>query len=133
MLIPCRDIVAPRTGHFFEGGESWRSWLTLTGPPTPQPGSAVIQTPEKSGFPSASRGVAADKSTAPLGVRGAPGLGYLYHCEPSSADVPANATAIMIAAIALNDFVTCSSFVESLALERNVLKERSRQGDILAR
>src|SRR6516165_10443332 len=82
MLIPCRDMVAPRIGHFCEGGASCLSLLTSVGPPTPPPqgGSPVIQTPDKSGLPFASRGVAADRSTSPFGVRGAPGVGYLYHC-----------------------------------------------------
>jgi len=52
----------------------------LAGPLTrPQAESAVIQTPDKSGLPFVSRGTGADRSTSPLGVRGAPGVGYLNH------------------------------------------------------
>src|SRR5438093_13217672 len=81
MLMPWRDIVGPRTAHFKPGGATLRRSLALAGPPPrPQAGSAVIQTPEKSGLPLASRGVAADKSTSPLAVRGAPGVGYFAHC-----------------------------------------------------
>jgi hypothetical protein len=44
-----------------------------------QSGSAVIHTPDKSGFPFASLGVAAVRSTSPLAVRGARGLGTVNH------------------------------------------------------
>src|SRR5688500_19322034 len=45
-----------------------------------QRGSPVIHTPDRSGRPFAKRGVAAVRSTSPVAVRGAPGLGYLNHC-----------------------------------------------------
>jgi hypothetical protein len=42
-------------------------------------GSPVIQTPEKSGLPSAIRGEGADMFTLPSAFRGTPGVGYFTH------------------------------------------------------
>jgi len=42
-------------------------------------GSPVIQTPEKSGLPSANRGDGADMFTLPSAFRGTPAVGYFTH------------------------------------------------------
>jgi hypothetical protein len=47
-------------------------------------GSAVVQIPEKSGFPSASRGAGADVSTAPSTLCGTPAVGYCTHWATKS-------------------------------------------------
>src|SRR5215471_9670275 len=47
-------------------------------------GCAVVQIPEKSGFPSASRGAGADMSTAPSALRGARAVGYCTHWATDS-------------------------------------------------
>ena len=61
MLIMRRDVVASRGlgGTFGLRGST----------------SSLVQIPEKSGLPSAVRGVAADMSTVPSALRGAPALG----------------------------------------------------------
>jgi hypothetical protein len=41
--------------------------------------SPVIQIPDKSGLPSASRGAAADMSTPPSAFRGTPAVGFFIH------------------------------------------------------
>src|SRR5205085_5166045 len=61
---------------------------TLAVPRMTHAGSAVIHTPDKSGFPFASRGAGADRSTSPAAVRGARGLGYLNHWAPDGTDAP---------------------------------------------
>jgi hypothetical protein len=79
MLMLCREKLAVRGGHFRDTGFIFRSSLIGAVPRITQRGSAVIHTPDKSGLPFASRGAAADKSTSPLDVRGARGLGCLNH------------------------------------------------------
>src|SRR5512140_3004004 len=49
-------------------------------------GSPVIQTPEKSGLPSAIRGAAADMSTLPSAFRGTPAVGYFTHWAAKRVD-----------------------------------------------
>src|SRR5580704_8501703 len=46
----------------------------------PTLGSPVVQTPEKSGLPSARRGGGADRFAVPSAFRGVPAVGYLNHC-----------------------------------------------------
>src|SRR5215207_6677023 len=97
-LMLWREKLAVRTGHLSVGGMSLRSSLTGIRPRMTQAGSAVIQTPDRSGLPLASRGVGAERSTSPPGVRGASGLGYLIHCAdtvPEAVSIP-NATARVI-------------------------------------
>jgi hypothetical protein len=45
--------------------------------------------PEKSGFPSAVRGVAADMSTLPSALRGAPPAEWRIHCASRELDASA--------------------------------------------
>src|SRR5688572_3571414 len=82
-------------------------------------GSAVIHTPDKSGFPFGSRGVAAARSTSPPAVRGAFGVGYLNHCAPSEPD--AHVTAILtrtaITRMRLSGQLEASLFIWSLCDE----------------
>src|SRR5687767_14453665 len=85
-LMLWREKLAVRTGHFSVGGMSLRSSLTGMRPRMTHAGSAVIQTPDRSGLPLPSRGVGADRSTSPFAVRGAPGLGNLNHCAASVAE-----------------------------------------------
>ena len=65
MLIMRRDVVASRG----LGGTVGLRGST----------SSLVQIPEKSGLPSAVRGVAAAMSTVPSALRGAPALGYRIH------------------------------------------------------
>src|SRR5689334_3516081 len=96
MLKPDRGIPGSFAGHFSEGGTSSTSLSRLVGPITlPQVPSADIHTPDKSGLPFASRGVGPDRSTSPLAVRGAPGLGYWNHWAPAAAEAPATTAASM--------------------------------------
>src|SRR5687767_15667085 len=89
MLMLCREKVAVVGGHVRDRGSSLTSSVNGSTPRMTHAGSAVIHTPERSGRPFASRGVAAARSTPPLAVRGAPGLGYLNHCPLTDADAPA--------------------------------------------
>src|SRR5262245_7006838 len=90
---PGRGIAASRARHFTECVTSSRIRERLVGPITrPQVDAADIHTPDKSGFPFASRGVAPARSTCPVGVRGAPGLGYSYHWAPNGAEAAAMRT-----------------------------------------
>jgi hypothetical protein len=75
MLMLWREKLAVRGGHCFDAGISFSSSLTGAVPRITHAGSAVIQTPDRSGLPFASLGAGADRSTAPAAVRGAPGLG----------------------------------------------------------
>jgi hypothetical protein len=79
MWVLCLEKLAVRGGHFRVGGMSLTSSARGSTPRMTHAGSAVIHIPDKSGLPFVKRGVAADKSTAPLAVRGARGLGYLNH------------------------------------------------------
>src|SRR5688572_6754721 len=51
-------------------------------------GLAVSHSPEKSGLPSAVRGVGADMFTLPAAVLGTPGVGYFNHCATSGPERP---------------------------------------------
>src|SRR6188474_3324261 len=79
MLTLCLEKLAVRGGHVRVGGRSLTSSASGMTPRTMHAGSAVIHTPDKSGLPLVNRGVAADRSTSPLAVRGARGLGYVNH------------------------------------------------------
>src|SRR5687768_14532017 len=90
-LMLWREKLAVRTGHLSVGGMSLRRALTGMRPRMTHAGSAVIQTPDRSGLPLASRGVGAERTTSPFAVRGAPGLGNLNHCAasvPEAARIP---------------------------------------------
>src|SRR5689334_6016546 len=88
-LMLCREKVASRGGHLRDGGFIFSSSVIGAVPRITHRGSAVIHTPDRSGFPFVSRGAAAVRSTPPLAVRGARGLGYLNHCALSVPEVPA--------------------------------------------
>jgi hypothetical protein len=90
MLILCLEKLAVRGGQRREGGMSFSSSLTGSVPRITQAGSAVIHTPDKSGLAFASRGAGADRSTPPLAVLGARGLGYVNHCAANDPDDPAH-------------------------------------------
>src|SRR5262249_35173632 len=65
---------------------STNSWLTIMSlQPAGGQGrlSSGFQTPDRSGLPSNVRGAGAERSTAPLFVRGTFAVGYLTHCAPS--------------------------------------------------
>src|SRR5438552_9596162 len=47
----------------------------------------VIQSPERSGFPSAFLGAGADRLGLPSAIRGMPGVGYLSHCAAGAAPI----------------------------------------------
>src|SRR5687768_11469529 len=89
ILTLCREKLAVVGGHVRVGGSSLTSSLSGSTPRMTQAGSPVIHTPERSGRPFGSRGVAAVRSTPPLAVRGARGLGYLNHCPLNDPDAPA--------------------------------------------
>src|SRR5688500_18866540 len=95
MLLLCREKLAVVGGHRRDGGSSLTSSLSVITPRMTHAGSPVIHTPERSGLPLANRGVAAERSTAPAAVRGAPGLGYLNHWALDEPDTPASSTAII--------------------------------------
>jgi hypothetical protein len=92
MLILCREKLAVRAGHVRDRGISFSNSLTGAVPRITHAGSAVIHTPDKSGFPFASRGAGAARSTSPFAVRGARGLGYLNHCAAGDPDAAAMKT-----------------------------------------
>src|SRR5688572_20627441 len=97
MLMLCREKVAVVGGHVRDRGSSLTSSLNGSTPRITHAGSAVIHTPERSGRPLASRGVAAARSTPPFAVRGARGLGYLNHCPLTDADAPATRIMTIVA------------------------------------
>src|SRR5688572_30551215 len=97
MLMLWREKLAVRGGHCRDGGFNFSSSLMGAVPRMTQSGSAVIHTPDRSGLPFPNRGGAAARSTSPVAVRGARGLGTLNHCAPSEADAPATAMVIRIA------------------------------------
>src|SRR5688572_14504183 len=96
MLMLWREKLAVRGGHCRDGGFNFSSSLMGAVPRMTQSGSAVIHTPDRSGFPFARRGGAAARSTSPVAVRGARGLGTLNHWAPSDPDAPTMTTIIRI-------------------------------------
>ena len=73
-------------GNFLGSFGAARSLGEDRPPPRRSKGSAVVQTPEKSGLPSASRGAGANIFTPPSGLRGTPLVGYSNHCAASGTD-----------------------------------------------
>ena len=69
---------------------------SMAGPPRRFHSSTVVcscfQTPDRSGLPSAVRGVAAVRSGLPSGVRGVPGIGKFNHCADVAVERRANRT-----------------------------------------
>src|SRR6187200_2206598 len=92
MLMLCREKLAVRGGHCRDGGFNFRSSLIGAVPRMTHSGSAVIHTPDRSGFPFDSRGGGAAKSTSPVAVRGARGLGTLNHCAHTDPEAAAMTT-----------------------------------------
>src|SRR5688572_30397637 len=75
----------------------------------PRPGNAFspCQSPEKSGLPSAVRGVGAFRLTSPVAVRGTVGSGWFGHCANSDDD-SATTTVAVIVSRALGIFIGIS-------------------------
>src|SRR4026209_248950 len=96
MWMLWREKLAVRGGHFRDAGFIFRRSLIGAVPRMTQSGSAVIHTPDRSGFPFARRGAAAVRSTSPVAVRGARGLETLNHWAPNDPDAPATTTIVRI-------------------------------------
>src|SRR5215467_8360667 len=78
---------------------STNSWLTIMSlQPAGGQGrlSSGFQTPDRSGLPSSVRGAGAERSTAPLFVRGTFAVGYLTHCAPSVTAIASTSAAATI-------------------------------------
>src|SRR5687768_816721 len=88
MLMLWREKLAVRGGHFRDSGFIFSSSLIGAVPRMTQRGSPVIHTPDRSGLPFTRRGVGAVRSTSPVAVRGARGLGTVNHWAPNDPGAP---------------------------------------------